>query len=176
MAKPFTKVTGQQIQGSLARKFVPLADSLRDLFTKFGLRPYIVRMVRVAWSGIERGVGMPQVESETVIEPTPKITDFTSLQQVLQPIGLDEGGGVMVSEISGRYSEEELKGLKPGELEIPPNVEFYWEIEFPRTDGGAVMKRRFFPRSAPAYESGALQWSLRLDKTSEDRALNGDPE
>jgi hypothetical protein len=176
MAKPFTKVSGQQIIGSLARKFVPLADSLRDLFTKFGLRPYTVKMVRVAWSGIERGVGMPQVESETLIEPTPKITDFTALQEVLQPVGLDEIGGILVSEISGRYTEDELRGLKPGETEIPPNVEFFYEIEYPRADNGPVTKRRFFPRSAPAYESGALQWSLRLEKTAENRALNGDPE
>lgn len=176
MAKPFTKVTGQQIQNSLARKFVPLADSLRDLFTKFGLRPYIVRMVRVAWNGIERGVGLPQVESAVVIEPTPKITDFTALQEIVQPIGLDEIGGILLSEVSGRYTEEELKGLKPGETEIPPHIEFFYEIEFPRIDNAPVVKRRFFIRSAPAYESGRLQWSLRLEKSTEDRALNGDPE
>lgn len=174
MAKPFTKVSGQQIQNSLARKFVPLADSLRDLFTKFGLRPYVVRMVRVRWNGIERGVGLPQVESETIVEPTPKLSDYTALTELVQPIGLDEQGGIVLSEISGRYTEFQLRGLKDDETELPPNVEFFYEVEFPRPDGQPATKRRFFNRSAPEYNSGALQWTLRLEKASADRQLNGD--
>lgn len=176
MAKVFTKVNPQQMQKSLARKFVPLADSLRDLFTKFGLRPFVVRLMRVRWNGEERGIGVAEVDSEVIIEPTPKISDLTALTELVQPVGLDEVGGLLLSEISGRYTEDELKGLKPGETEIPPNVEVFYEIEFPRLDGAPSVKRRFFFRSAPYYNSGALQWSIRLEKSGEDRALNGDPE
>ena len=57
MAKRFTEATSAQAKKSLARSFIPLADSLRDMLTKFGLRAYKVTIVRIEWSGGKRGRG-----------------------------------------------------------------------------------------------------------------------
>ncbi len=175
MTKPFTKVSAQQITNSLARKFIPLADSLRDLLTSFGVRQHIVRIVRIHWSGATRGVGTPQVAMEMVLEPTPKISDLSTLTEIIQPIGMDEVGAIVLSNVSGRYTEEQLRGFDPDGTEIPPMDEVFYEIEFPRVDNLPTVKRRFELRSAPYYKPGSLQWMLRLEKSNDDRERNGDP-
>jgi hypothetical protein len=171
--RQFTKLTGSDFGKTLARRFVPLADSLRDLLTKVGLRPYIVRIVRTRWSGPYRGQGQEYVVSETDVLPTPKISDLSGITAIVQPIGLDEIGGIMVSQISGRFTEEELRGLSAdgSPPEVTDNV--FWEIEFPRPDGPGE-RRRFVMRSAPHYYSGRLQWVVRLERANEDRARSGE--
>lgn len=176
MAKKFTEVTPQQLKNTLARRFVPLADSLRDSLTKFGLRVYNVRIVRVKWSGGERGVGVPELVKTTPILPTPQISDLNGLQDIVQLIGREESGSITVSQISGRYTEEELRGLEADGTGIGPDEEVFWEVEFPRPDGAPAIRRRFLPSSAPVYKPGALQWLIQLERSSEDRARNGDPE
>lgn len=173
MAK-FTEVTAQQLKNTLARRFVPLADSLRDLLTKFGLRTYKVSIIRVRWSGGARGVGVAEVIDQTVLLPTPKISDMSALTAILQPVGMDEVGGIELSEVSGRYTEEQLRGLGEDGAPIDDDVEVFYEVEFPRVDGGPSIKRRFINRSAPTYNAGGLQWSLRLEKAHEDRSREGD--
>ena len=51
---------------------------------------------------------------------------------------------------------------------IPPNQEFFYEIEFFPNEGTA-QKRRFYPKGAPTYFPGKLQWRIRLEKANEDR-------
>lgn len=175
MAKRFTEVTSSQAKKTLARRFVPLADSLRDLLTKFGLRAYKVTIVRVEWSGGKRGRGTPAVVSELVLLPTPKISSLDALTELVQPVGLEELGSVELSQISGNFTEEQLRGTSNEGDSIPPNQEFYYEVEFFPHDGPS-QKRRFFPRSAPTYKPGGLQWVIRLEKANEDRQRNGDVE
>lgn len=176
MAPKFTTVTSQQASKTLARKFIPLADSLRNMLTKFGLRAYRVTMVRIRWSDGARGAGTPTVELEEVMLPTPKIGSLDGLTEINQPIGLDEQGSIELSQISGRFTEEQLLGLEADGREIDPEVEFFYEVEFfPATATEGSHKRRFYPRSAPVYMPGRLQWSLRLEKGNADRERNGDP-
>lgn len=175
MAK-FTTVTSSQVKKTLARRFIPLGDSLRNLLTKFGLRTYRVTLVKVQWSGGERGVGLPTVLSEEILLPTPKISDINGLTEVVQAVGLDELGQLTVSQISGRYTEEQLLGRAADGDDISEDTEFFWEVEFPHPDGTPGTKRRFFPRGAPQYEPGRLQWTVRLEKSNENRARSGDPQ
>lgn len=175
MAK-FFDPTSVQLNKTLARRFIPLVDQLRDLLSKFGLRPYKVRIVRAKWSGGERGVGTLSEISELVLLPTPRIHDLISLTEIVQPVGLDEIGAVMLDEISGRFTEDELMGRDSDGSQIPLDEEMFYEVEFPRPDGKAGPRRRFFPRSAPHYAAGKLQWMVHLEKVHEDRARVGDPE
>ena len=176
MAPKFTQVTSRQVKNTLVRRFIPLADQLRDLLTKFGLRTYSVKVVRIQWSGGERGVGTPVVVKETLIEPTPKIGDFAGIAELVQSVGLDEVGSIELTRVSGRYTEEELRGQNYFGEQIPFDEEVFYEIEFPRPDDGPSLKRRFFIRSAPQYKPGSLAWSVRLEKAHEDRTRQGDPE
>ena len=175
MAKRFTEVTSAQAKKTLARKFVGLADSLRDLLTIFGLRTYAVKTVRIRWSGGKRGRGVPIVIEETPILPTPKIGSMDALGEQLQSVGLEEVGVLDLSQISGSFSEEQLRGYAVDGEAIPPDEEFFYEVEF-FPNAGLPQKRRFFPKSAPTYFPGRLQWSIRLEKVNEDRELNGDVE
>jgi hypothetical protein len=174
MPKRFTEVTSSQAAKTLARRFVPLADSLRDLLTKFGLRAYKVTIVRVEWTGGKRGRGLPVVLSENIILPTPKISSFDALTELVQPIGLEELGSVELSQISGTFSEDDLRGFTKDGDGISPNQEFFYEVEFYPNDG-PPQKRRFYPKSSPVYFPGRLQWSIRLEKSNNDRDRNGDP-
>jgi hypothetical protein len=171
----FTDPSSLQLNKTLARQLVPLADQLRDMLTQFGLRPYKVRIVRTQWSGGERGIGVPVVVKETDILPTPLLSDLTTLTEIVQPVGLDEIGMVTLSEVSGRFTEDDLMGRDSDGAPIPADQEFFYEVEFPRLDGLPGVRRRFFPRSAPQYDAGGLQWVVRMEKTHEDRDRAGDP-
>jgi hypothetical protein len=175
VARRFTEVTDKQAAKTLARGFIPLADSLRDLLTRFGLRTYSVKAIKVEWTGRRRGVGAPTIISEELISPTPKLTAFDALQEVIQTAGLEEVGSIELSQISGRYSEEQLRGFTDAGDPLPDNVEFYYEVQFfPHT--GPSFRRKFMVRSAPTYFPGRLQWTLRLEKAVDDRQRNGDVE
>lgn len=175
MAK-FTDPTSLQLNKTLARRFIPLADKLRDMMTKFGLRPYKVRIMRVKWSGGMRGVGAAFVTNELHLLPTPLISDLNTLTDVVEVVGLTEVGSIQLSEVSGRFSEDELMGRDEDGNPVPADEEFFYEVEFPRSDGKASTRRRFYMRSPPQYHAGKLQWTIRLEKASEDRDRTGDPE
>lgn len=175
-AQRFSDPTAMEMSRTLGQRLICTADSLRDLFTQFGLRPYKVRLVRVRWAAGERGVGVPLVEHTLDILPTPLLQDLTAVTEVVNPVGLDEIGSVLVSEISGRFTEEELRFLLRDGTPPGPDEEIFWEIEFPRTDGYPSIKRRFFMRSAPFYSAGQFQWQVRLERAHEDRARTGEYE
>jgi hypothetical protein len=176
MAKRFTEISSAQMKKTLAHRFIPLADSLRDMLSAFGLRSYKVAIIRVEWTGGKRGRGTPVILSEKTILPTPKLESVESLAEVLQPVGLEEQGSLELSQVSGTFSEEDLRGYSQDGEGIPANHEFFYEITFISPSAGEPQRRRFFPASAPVYSPGKLQWSMRLQKANEDRARNGDSE
>jgi len=172
----FTDPTTIQANKTLARQLIPVADRIRDLFVRFGTRPYKVRVVRVRWSAGRRGVGAPVIEREMDILPTPLVQDLSTLTEIVQPVGLDEVGSVLLSEVSGRFTDEELRFLDKDGTPPGPDEEVFYEIEFPRPDGKPGDRRRFYIRSAPFYQATNFQWNLRLEKTHEDRDRRGDYE
>jgi hypothetical protein len=164
-----------QLDQTLARTLIPVADNLRDLFTQFGLRPYRVKVVRVQWSDGARDQGTPIVVAENHLLPTPKMTGLDGVSEVLNPVGLDEQGSVVISQISGRYTEENLRGMDDDGTPIADNEEFFYEVEFISESGQPTFRRRFQLRGAPAYFAGKFEWQITLERTREDRARNGDP-
>ena len=172
----FDDPTRMNLGGTLAQKLIPVADNVRNLFTRFGLRAYKVRVVRVRWSGKKRGQGVPHVERTLDILPTPLVEDLSALTEVLEPIGIDETGVVTVSEISGRFTDDQLRYLSDDGEPPGPDEEVFYEIEYPQPDGaGGDVKRRFTLRGAPNYSPGRFQWTIRLERAQEDRTRQGDP-
>jgi hypothetical protein len=158
---------------SLGRLAIGVADRLRNLNTKFGMRPYVVRWVRSAWSGGIRSRGEESILCVETILPVPLLLDLKTLVRVVNPIGIDENGGVMVTEISGCYTEEHLRGLDDDGTSIPADQNFYYEIEFLRADGRPSDKRRFFPSGAPEYVPDDFCWTLKLERQRQDRRRDG---
>ena len=172
----FDDPTKINLGNTLAQKLIPVADNIRNLFTRFGLRTYKVRIVRVRWSAGRRFKGVPSVVEELDIMPTPLVQDLTTLTEIASPIGLDEAGVIVVSEISGEYTDDQLRSLSKEGEPPGPDEEVFYEIEYPQPNGPSTTneRRRFFLRGAPYYAAGRFQWSVRLEKTNEDRSRTGD--
>ena len=172
----FDDPTRMDLGGTLAQKLIPIADNVRNLYTRFGLRTYKVRIVRVRWSGGKRGRGVAHVSSTLDILPTPRVQDLSALTEVLEPIGVDESGVLTVSEISGRYTDDQLRYLSDDGDQPGPDEEVFYEIEYPQPDGyGGDVIRRFTLRGAPDYSASRYQWTIRLERSQEDRTRQGDP-
>jgi hypothetical protein len=173
----FTQVTSSQLAASLAQDLVPVADSIRDLATEFGLRPYKVTLVRTRWSGPVRNQGVESAVDEFVLVPTPLLTDMSGVAQINTAIGLDEFGEVLLQEISPTVREDQLRGHGPNGEPIAPNENFYYEVEFPPpgfidVDG---TRRRFTIKGTPMYFADRFEWQVRLERQRGDRKRNGDP-
>lgn len=173
----FSVLTAGQYQQTIVGRLTPCVDKLRDLFTKTGLRPYIVRWVVTRWSMGERGWGTEEVVSETELLPTPKVEAMESLDVTNTLVGNVEYGNLTVTQISGRFTEDQISGRGPQGQQTPDDTNFYWEIEFPNPDGTFPgVRRRFEVSGTPVFKPGAFQWTLQLVRAGESRTRNGTPE
>ncbi len=163
------------LKNSLMNSLIPAVDCLRDLNTKFGNRPYRVRMIRTRWSTGRRGSGIESVMYERDILPTPLVVDMSSLTEALTAVGINEQGTVQLQEISGRYTEDDLLGTDPHGNPPGPGDSVYYEIQFYGRDGNKNEKRRFTQQSAPFYKASGFQWNITLVSYNENRDRNGGP-
>ena len=175
MADPkFTKPDGAAMKKTLLRRLVPLADRARDLATKFGARPYRIRLVRTRWSGDYRGDGVESITSIIELLPVPRVLGLDGLTNQMMPVGTNEQGDLQVDNISGRYTEEQLSGLNDDGSPPDDTEQFWWEIEFTRDDGRPSDKRRFAMSSPPTYNPTGLEWTVALTRLQGDRDRSGD--
>ena len=170
----FTTLDRSGFAATLGQKLIPVVDSVRDLATRLGTRPYRVYLVVTKWAEGERGLGVEEVLRVTEILPVPKVASMDGLALQLQTIGIDEIGSVRVSEISGRYTEDQLRGNASDGTPVHADENFYWEIVFLRTDGEQP-RRRFLPRGLPSYDPTRIQWTASLVRASRDRDRDGRP-
>ena len=172
----FTVLEGDALDTTLISSLTGCVDSIRDLYTCMGARPYQVNLIWTRWSGGSRGVGAEDIVAVHRVLPTPKVDELTRIRRDLTRVGLAEAGTLRVSEISPRFTEDTLVGndlvVEPGG-EFPKDVQFYWEIFFPRSNVSGL-RRRFTPRSAPSLNPTAFQWKIDLLRASEDRTRAGD--
>ena len=165
-----------ELCGTLGRTLIPTADIIRNLYTQFGLRPYNINLVRTRWSTGFRSRATELVVSSTPLLPTPRVSDMSAVTEIVTPIGLDEFGEILLSEVSGAYTEDELRGANKYGDPVAHSDNFYYEIEFPPPcTGQEGERRRFTLRGAPMYFADRFQWNIRLTRQREDRARNGDP-
>lgn len=173
----YTLLNGMDLSRTLARQLISTVDSIRDLATQLGFRPYEVRMVRTKWTGGERGVGQEFVISDEPILPTPLVLGLDGVTRIVQPVGLDEVGACQITQISGRYAEGFLTGNDTDGNPLDPDVQYYFEIVFPTP--GAIAdgapRRRFYASSAPTYDASSFQWRLTLQRSHSDRRNDGSP-
>lgn len=171
----FTVPTPALLKSSLGQRLIPVVDGARDLLTKFGLRPYRVKIIRTRFAGPRRNVGPETVIHELDILPTPLVVDLSSLTEEVTVVGREESGSIQLQKISGRYTEETLLGVGPDGVQVAPNECVYYEIEFFRRDGGPSEKRRFIAASAPMWNATSVEWSITLVSAIENRDRDGSP-
>lgn len=167
----FTKLSGFEIDCTLVSSLTPVADCIRDLATQLGARPYRVSLIWTRWSGGERGIGAEDTVRVEEILPTPKCAPLSSLKLELTEIGLLEAGTIRVTQISARYTEDFLMGKSGIGEEIPRDQNFYYEVEFLRSDGPGP-RRRFIPVNVNSYNPLSFDWTIDLIRAAEDRTRN----
>ena len=174
-SKEFTIPTAGS-SGGVAGCLGPVVDRIRDLYACLGVRRYVVRLVKTRWTGGERGDGVEEVVSETVLVPIPRVSDVSNMSATNTAVGEVEMGQLTVSEISTRYTEDELMGRGPAGEPIADDENFYWEVEFVGRNDPMPMKRRFTTNSPPNLTPDKFQWSIKLTRAIEDRSRSGQTE
>lgn len=169
-------LTASEYSQTLAAKLVPCVDKIRQLNTNFGLRPYRVFLVITEWTGQRRGQGVERVLSETELLPTPKIESFASLNLQLMSAGLEEVGDLRISEISPKYTGEQLLGRHTDNTELLKNQGFRWEVVLYK-QGNEPIRRSFVPKGLPDFMPGRVQWAVSLTRlrSGVDRDSEGRP-
>lgn len=169
LGKPrkYTMLNDQSFDRTLVRKLMPLANTLRDLIVRFGLRAQYVRIMHVRWSGGRIGVGQPFLLKNEPLLPTPKVEGIKDLSSTTEGIGEVEVGRVVVSKINPEYTEEFLRGKKPDGTQ-DEDVEVFYEIEFLGEEHAMARRRRFVLESVPEYK--LLSWTVNLVRAHEERS------
>lgn len=198
MARP-RPLTPHEARRTLAHRFAPRADRLRQLNTRFGLRPYRCFLVWTKWSGGERGAGEETVLPGGRIEllPTPKVRSLDNVAAQFFSGGVLPVGSLRVTEISALYTRDQLAGLavpnhdfteenvpprprsaedlpkRPSVTSLPQPFDFYWEVvEDGRGDDPAV-RSKFRLAAWPNRNPGGVQWECLIERVSSDANRDG---
>lgn len=156
---------------SLVEDLGQTVDLLRQLYTDFGLRPYRFFSVVVKWSGGASGRGDATVESETELLPTPLVKDTKPIRGVSKPAGLDEEGGITLTQISPNYTEDDIRAIFHTQP-LPADRDGFIEMRVDERDGSTI-RRRFSIKGAPFRDASKFQWTARLRTQSHDRSREG---
>ena len=158
---------------SLVDEWNDTADEFRQLATDLGARPYRVFAVVVRHSGGTDGRGDPVVVQETELLPTPLVKS-RGQRQDLKSAGKTERGHIELTEVSPRYTEDQLQQMfhvKP----LLDGLEGFYEVRIDRRDGRAPRRRRYTLRGVPELDAENFQWVLKLQKQDGNRARDGEP-
>lgn len=161
---------------SLVGELFGCVDVIRQIATDLGARPYRVFLVWTLWSGEERGEGVEAIVREEEILPVPKVAELSGIQLQLLDIGMDEQGAVQVSQISPRYTENQLLGRKQDGSGVAKNETFSWEVRLDKGDMSDLKRRRrFMIKGVPSFKADSLMWSVNLIRAGSDREHDGRP-
>jgi hypothetical protein len=161
---------------ALASALTPVVDEIRQLYTEFGVRPYQVFLIHMQWSGNRIGEGSAVEISRREILPTPQVVDMGSTTEVLRQFGLTEEGGLVVDQVSTKYTEDDLMGRTPDLIDptMPrtglSTVEFFWEVIESRPSNPASVPRRYVPVGVPMLSRDRFQWRVALAKQDYNRS------
>jgi len=175
MPKP-APLTPAQAKRALANRFGPLADRLRQLNTRFGVRPYRCFLVWGVWAGSERGTPPITYVQETELLPTPKVSSLDSVTFSIFHAGTVQAGSVKLTEVSVQYTYDQLQGLMlpvAHESHIPQPWEFFYEIREDGRGDQLPLRQSYRLLSPPFRDAGKVQWTIMLERISEDRGRHG---
>jgi hypothetical protein len=154
-------------------------DRARQMQVRLGLRPYNVDLVWSKWSGGARGKGTETIVVREPLTPTPVVT--LQIDRESTAGGYNESGSMTVTEISVRYTSDELSGILSKRIcelhcveEVPQPYDFYYEVTEDGRGDDPAARRKFMIAGAPARE--AFQWTVKLERMSVDNKRNGKPE
>ena len=172
------QLTALEARRTLANRMVPTVDRLRQMLTRYGLRPYNVFLAWHYWTGKERGEGYEKECKRIALVPNPKVEDLSSVALNPFSAGVVPIGTVRLSRISGAYTADVLMGrMLPKEHEdhIPEKWVFFWEIVEDGRGDDPPLRQKYRPLSQPMRRAGEVDWTIILERVSEDLDRNGEP-
>lgn len=153
--------------GTLVEQMGSIVDDARQIETDIGTRPYRMWSVVYEWSGGEIGRGEPQVIFEQEFLPTPRIT-MQTVNENIQSAGYVERGTITVTEISPRYTEDQINWLFRQGAPLSPGQQAFIEISMDGRDGRSD-RRRFTVSGVPVRDAENFEWRATLVKQELNR-------
>jgi hypothetical protein len=175
MPRPRALLGGLQARRTLGQRLTGLADRIRQLHTKFGMRSTRVFLVWTRSTGPHRGEGAEEVVRRVELLPTPKVQDLSALALNPYSAGRYPVGSVRLTEVSsGKYTRDLLSGryAPDGSVLRQPWDFFYELVEDGRGDEQPA-RMRFRLAAEPVRREGNLDWSVLLERAAEDMARDG---
>lgn len=165
-------LTPQQASRTFVHRFGAKANRLRQLATKFGLRPYRTFLVWFRWTGEEVGEGVEREVHRDEILPTPKVTDATRYMFLVA--GKIDDGIMILSRVNPLLGEGLLSGrLHPGQItgspcpdEAGPPMSFRFMVKEDGRSSGEVEEHWFTPVGMPFRMPGKLDWNIKIQQVS----------
>lgn len=171
--KPF------EARRTLAHRLSPRVDRIRQIATKLGIRPYECYLVWQKWNGSERGEGTPTEARRIQILPNPKVEDIAAVSLGLFGIGMIPVGSIRVTRISAsRFTQDMLTGKwvpTQHENTIPEPYSFFYEIVEDGRGDDPPVRAKYRLLSTPFRRAGQVDWTILLEKISEDLGRDGLP-
>lgn len=155
-------------QKTVADKLIDVVDNVRrKIHRSLGTRTYRVQIVTRRWSGGTVGEGTPTTH---ILEIDPRPLVERSEGDRLSPGGREDQGDAMITQISLRYTAEELQPP------TPPGTEVAWRVI---DTGGQRQPDQWYVISAdPVTRRGDLQqdnsdWKVKIKQSSPMNAFDG---
>ena len=156
-----------------SRESPGLADRLRQLHTKFGLRSQRVFLVWTQFTGDERGEGDEQQLARIEILPTPRV-DSASIAYNPFSAGKYPTGTLRISEVSATLTKDQLVGLLvPGHGQLTDRIDFFYEVVEDGRGDALPSRDRYRLLNEPELREGNVGWTLLLERAAEDRDRRG---
>lgn len=164
-----------QAKRTLGHRLSGLADRLRQFNTKFGLRGKRVFLVWTKTTGAERGEGSESIVSRVELLPTPRVADLSAVALNPYSAGRVPVGSVRLTEVStSRYTNDQLSGRQvPGVGALEEPFDFFYEIVEDGRGDTLPVRQRYRLAAEPDRREGRLDWSILLERASEDMQRTG---
>jgi len=147
---------------NLVDRLQPLADRMRQLEDRFGLRQFDVYRVHRRWTGVERGDGNVVVLLDNLLDPRPLVSapnNQGAPHYELAPGSKLDEGEILLEQVSLTYTEAELTGPAP----MPPLEEWFFRLVDAR---GQDIPTRYYVLNGPprADRLKTMGWVLQLQR------------
>lgn len=190
MPRPAPLTGPEGAKRSLAHRLTRVADRLRQLNTRFGLRSKRIFLVWTTWSGVERGEGVEVLLAQVELLPTPRVSDLTAIARRPFPPGIFPEGALRVDQISaGAYTLDVLNGKsiprattsapradvgqgvngKTIEKASNPRIDFWYELQEDGRGDDPAERQRYRVFGGPSRSEGSLYWAVNLERADESR-------
>lgn len=175
-------LTGEEARRSLANRLTRPADAARNIATRLGAHPYRIFMVWQWWDAkfedrqTDRGEGDVHTLREIELLPCPKVESLDGVSFSIFHAGTIPAGSVRLTGVSNRYSYDELTGKmipEHHEDQIPDPFEFFYELREDGRGDPMPVRMKFRLLSVPTRDAENAQWTVMLERTSEDRNRDG---